>query len=230
MSDINTHGNNSRENRKREKKNDVKIQVTEQKVDPITSEQSDVKGKNYDEISLTHFDDHLCDYHNGDLMAGICGYGFERPSPIQQKVIIPMCDRRDIIAQARAGSGKTAAFVIPSLAIVDPTKKFPQVVIIGNTRDLARQIFHVISKIGSKLISNHGLKICLCVGSKNGSEHTEPQVTLQDARSSHILICTPGKLVWLSESEQHGRSRQKFKLLDRITLFVLDEADKLLQD
>lgn len=199
MTDINTNINNSRE------ENEKKV---------------------YHDLDLDSFDDHLCEYHNGDLLCGIKGYGFERPSPIQAKSIAPMCDKRDLIAQAQAGSGKTGAYVIPTLALVNPYKKHTQIVIIGNTRLLARQIHRVLSEIGSKLIEKHCLKVMLCVGGDTENNREDIRSSIDNARSSHILIGTPGKIIALMESDK----RSKVKLLDKISLLILDEADALLSD
>ena len=64
-----------------------------------------------------------------NLLRGIYAHGFTKPSPIQAKAIMPMKSRRDIIAQAQSGTGKTGAFVIGSLTQVDETIKKPQVLI-----------------------------------------------------------------------------------------------------
>lgn len=180
----------------------------------------------YQDLDFDNFDDYLCEYHNGDLLAGIHGYGFEKPSPIQAKAILPMCDKRDIIAQAQAGSGKTGAFVIPSLALVDPSKDYPQVIIIANTRQLAQQIHYVASKIGTRLISNSNLKIMLCVGGNSGNNE-DLWTTLKKAKTSQILIGTPGKLIALGDFD--SKKNNKIKLLDKVKLLVLDEADDLLK-
>ena len=61
-----------------------------------------------------------------DLLRGIYAYGFEKPSPIQRKAILPMFKRRDVIAQAQSGTGKTGCFAISSVQIADATKKVPE--------------------------------------------------------------------------------------------------------
>ena len=78
-----------------------------------------------------------------NLLRGIYAYGFENPSPIQKKAIIPLISRKDIIAQAQSGTGKTGAFVVGSLQILDVSKHAPQILILGHTRELARQIYSV---------------------------------------------------------------------------------------
>ena len=57
------------------------------------------------------------------VLRGVYAYGFENPSPIQQKAIPPMVDRRDMIAQAQSGTGKTGAFTVGTLNIIDTSKK-----------------------------------------------------------------------------------------------------------
>ena len=84
---------------------------------------------------------------NKNLLRGIYGYGFEHPSPIQKKAIIPMINRRDIIAQAQSGTGKTGAFSISALQIVDQSVKKTQVLILAPTHELARQIQGVIDSL-----------------------------------------------------------------------------------
>jgi len=74
-----------------------------------------------------------------ELLRGIFAYGYERPSDIQSKAIDPIRQGRDILAQARSGTGKTAAFSIGSLTRVDPKLKAPQVLILVHVRELALQ-------------------------------------------------------------------------------------------
>lgn len=209
--------------------NKLNNQSNNQPTDIQPTDKSENKLIQYDDIEMYAFDDDLCEYHGGDLLAGIYGFGFERPSPIQSKAIIPMLDGRDIIAQAQAGSGKTGAFIIPALAKVDPKKKYPQVIVIGNTRPLATQIHYNAKRIGSNLIEKHGLKIALCIG---GGGTKEARITTEEIMESQMLIGTPGKIVALSEFETKSRSKlsNNSKVLDKISLLILDEADILLQD
>ena len=67
------------------------------------------------------------------------GYGFEKPSLIQQKAILPLIQTRDTIAQAQSGTGKTGAFSIGVLHQVDPSSVYTQALIIAPTRELAKQ-------------------------------------------------------------------------------------------
>lgn len=198
----------------------------------MTTEQNkDIENYNneYQGKEIYSFDDDLCEFFNGDLLAGVYSYGFERPSPIQSKAILPMLDGRDVIAQAQAGSGKTGAYLLPSLSKVDPKNKYPQVVVMANTRPLATQIHYNAKKIGHKLIEKHGMKIVLCIGG-NGTK--ESRIQPEDVYESHFLIGTPGKIASLAESDRKSKNKNSndHKLLDKIKLLVLDEADILLQD
>ena len=95
-----------------------------------------------------------------DLLRGIYGYGFEKPSIIQQKAILPIIQGRDVIAQAQSGTGKTAAFAIGTLQLVDPTKDEIQCLILSPTRELAHQTSIVYQFIGEYL----KVKTCLLIG------------------------------------------------------------------
>jgi ATP-dependent RNA helicase len=83
-----------------------------------------------------------------NLLRGIVAYGFEKPSAIQQRAIIPIINGRDVIAQAQSGTGKTATFSIASLQTVVVTKRETQVLILSPTRELALQIQKVIMTLG----------------------------------------------------------------------------------
>ena len=72
---------------------------------------------------------------NDDLLRGIYAYGFEKPSPIQQYAIRPMLGKRDLIAQAHSGTGKTATFSIGVLNKIDTKLNKPQALIISPTRN-----------------------------------------------------------------------------------------------
>jgi translation initiation factor 4A len=200
------------------------------------------KQLNYQDIDYDNFDDFLCSYHKGDLLRGIYAFGFERPSPIQAKAIQPICDGRDLVAQAQSGSGKTATFVISALTKIDMSIRRPQAIIIANTRELAAQIETVTKNIGkfikSEASGKHAsteLKISLCIGGSNKDTNTN----LKEAMCSHVLIGTPGRLLDLIERDGNKKSggrrdngnysnNSSGDLLDELKILVLDEADKLL--
>lgn len=91
---------------------------------------------NWEEV-VDSFDD--LNLHK-DLLRGIYAYGFEKPSPIQQKGILPLIKGKDTIAQAQSGTGKTATFAIGSLQKIDLKIKEVQALILAPTRELAQQI------------------------------------------------------------------------------------------
>lgn len=72
-----------------------------------------------------------------ELLSGIYGIGFEKPSAIQQKGILPILKKRDTICQAQSGSGKTATFTIGMLQLIDPSEEKIQSLILAPTRELA---------------------------------------------------------------------------------------------
>jgi ATP-dependent RNA helicase len=84
-----------------------------------------------------------------DLLRGIYAHGFDIPSKIQQRAIVPMKEGRDIIAQAQSGTGKTGTFSIGALSVLDPTLKVPQVLVLSPTRELAQQTEKVAREIGN---------------------------------------------------------------------------------
>jgi len=90
--------------------------------------------KNWDQFNL-----------KDDLLRGIYAYGFESPSEIQQKAILPIINGRDIIAQAQSGSGKTGTFSIGTLQSIDVSKNTIQAMIIVPTHKLAKQVYGVIT-------------------------------------------------------------------------------------
>lgn len=167
----------------------------------------------HDFEDLTHF-------HDGKLIRGIYGYGFERPTPIQQKAILPIIEGKNILAQAQSGTGKTGAFVIGTLTRIEIDKVYPQAIILANTHELAQQIYHVTKS----LAENMNIKISLCISNKNKDDanfdKNEYNEKLNEVLTSHILIGTTGKILSLS-----GRIKNMF---DRLKIIVFDEADKLL--
>lgn len=182
---------------------------------------SDKTSKDYQNIDYDDFDEPLYKFHDGQLLKGVYEYGFEKPSLIQAKCIEPIVDGRDLIAQAQSGSGKTGAFVISSLTKVDVTKNYPQIVILANTRELASQIRDVASEIGKFIGGKNKLKVTLCIGGVHDNLN-RTENNLKDAYTSHILVCTPGRINGLLREDNH--------LLDNLKILILDEADQLLSN
>lgn len=86
-----------------------------------------------------------------ELLRGIYAYGFERPSAIQQRAIIPVIKGHDVIAQAQSGTGKTATFSISILQSIDLSIKQCQALVLAPTRELAQQIQKVRLRIGRRV-------------------------------------------------------------------------------
>jgi len=146
-----------------------------------------------------------------DLLRGIYSYGFEKPSAIQQRAIVPLSSGVDVIAQAQSGTGKTGAFSIGALQRIDINRREPQVMIMSPTRELARQSHTVISSIGDYL----GVRSCLVIGGANFRE------TIQQIKDGvHVVVATPGRCLDMIERRQLSTRSLK--------LFILDEADEML--
>ena len=146
-----------------------------------------------------------------DLLRGIYGYGFEKPSIIQQKAILPIIQGNDVIAQAQSGTGKTAAFAIGTLQLVDPEKDEIQCLILSPTRELAHQTSIVYQFLGEYL----KVKVSLLIGgTKVGSDIDKLK------EGPQVLVGSPGRVLDLIK-------RKKISL-GYLQSFVLDEADEML--
>jgi translation initiation factor 4A len=152
------------------------------------------------------------------LLRGIYAFGFEKPSPIQKKGLIPLVQpghkgkRRDIIAQAQSGTGKTACFGVGSLQIIDHELHSTQVLILAPTHELASQIKGVITDIGRF----EKVKVQLLVGGTS----VDGDRSKLDEDPPHIVVGTPGRV--------HDMIRRKYLKTEKIDLIVLDEADEML--
>lgn len=148
-----------------------------------------------------------------NLVRGVYGYGFEKPSAIQSKGIVPIAQGRDIIAQAQSGTGKTGTFVIGSLTHIDPTLPKPQVLVLVHVRELAKQVCDVARQIGSKM----GLKAHWCAGGNPVHE----DIRALDA-GAQFVVGTPGRIYDLISRNNLDRSH--------IKVLIMDEADQMLED
>jgi translation initiation factor 4A len=148
-----------------------------------------------------------------DLLRGIYAYGFENPSEIQKKAILPIISGRDVIAQAQSGTGKTGAFSISTLQIIDVTKKELQGLIIAPTHELAKQISTVISSIGNSM---NGLNIKTMIGGTS----VQQDITDMHENPPHIIVGCAGRI--------YDMIRRKNINANTIKMFVLDEADEML--
>lgn len=146
-----------------------------------------------------------------DLLRGIYGVGFEKPSVIQQKGILPLLKGRDTIAQAQSGSGKTATFTIGLLQLLELEEVRTQALVLAPTRELAEQIKGVIEHIGQFM----KVKVHLCVG---GTNLVEDRNILRDG--VHVVVGTPGRVF---DMMKRGHLNPSY-----LRCLVLDEADEML--
>jgi len=149
-----------------------------------------------------------------DLLRGIYAYGFEKPSKIQQRGIMPILAGKDTIAQAQSGTGKTATFSISTLQLITTEGKMvdkTQALILAPTRELAQQTQKVVRALGDFLqITPHA-----CVG---GTLVRDDIRVLREG--VQIVVGTPGRV-----TDMINRGVLK---MDYIRLFILDEADEML--
>ncbi|KAJ4473053.1 ATP-dependent RNA helicase dhh1 [Lentinula aciculospora] len=146
------------------------------------------------------------------LLMGIFEAGFERPSPIQEAAIPAALGGRDILARAKNGTGKTAAFIIPLLSKINVSKPYIQGIVLVPTRELALQIASV-----TKTLSKHmGVEVMVTTG---GTTLKDDILRLQ--QPVHVLVGTPGRILDLA-------GKGVADLGKGCGVFVMDEADKLL--
>lgn len=150
-------------------------------------------------------------YLRRELLMGIFEAGFEKPSPIQEDAIPIALTKRDILARAKNGTGKTAAFVIPALQQVDINKSKIQALLLVPTRELALQTSQVCKVLGKHM----GVQVMVTTG---GTTLKDDILRLSEV--VHILVGTPGRILDLA-----GKGVAD---LSECPVFVMDEADKLL--
>jgi len=146
-----------------------------------------------------------------NLIQGIYNYGFEKPSVIQQKGIVPLIMNKDVIAQAQSGTGKTATFVIGTLQNLESNFNFVKILVLVPTRELAHQIQEVYNSIGCFM----GIKTQVCTG---GSRLILDLQKLKN-KQAHILIGTPGRLIDLFDNNSG--------IISDLNFIIIDEADEM---
>jgi len=174
---------------------------------PAGMEPDGVIDSNWDEV-CENFDDMEL---REELLRGIYAYGFEKPSAIQQRAIVPCIKGMDVIAQAQSGTGKTATFSIAILEKIDTGLRECQALILAPTRELAQQIQKVVMSLGDYM----GAQCHACIG---GTSVREDMRKLDAGQ--HIVVGTPGRVFDMI-------SRKVLRAND-IKQFVLDEADEML--
>ena len=147
-----------------------------------------------------------------ELLQALDDLGYEEPTPIQQETIPYLMQGRDLLGQAATGTGKTAAFALPALQLIDgrPASK-PLAMVLVPTRELAMQVSEAFFRYGKTL----GAK-CVPV---YGGQPIFRQLQALD-RGVHIVVGTPGRMI-----DHIGRGSLP---LDAIKMVVLDEADEML--
>jgi superfamily II DNA/RNA helicase len=148
-----------------------------------------------------------------DLLRGIYANGFEKPSEIQQRAILPVIEGRDVIAQAQSGTGKTGTFTISALQLIDTSIDETQSIIIAPTRELVSQIFEVVNRL-STFINNFTSKLLI------GGTSVNEDIEYLSSTTPHIVVGTPGRIF--------DMIRRRKLNVHTIKLFILDEADEML--
>ncbi|KAF8735337.1 hypothetical protein AX14_002215 [Amanita brunnescens Koide BX004] len=145
-----------------------------------------------------------------NLLKGVYAYGLEKPSPVQQRAIVPLLKGRDLIMQAQSGTGKTAAFVIAILQKLNVSVKATQALILAPTRELAQQTQKVVLEIGQYM----NIKCHACIGGRNVRRDIRVL-----GKGVHVIVGTPGRLLHLL--------KEKELITDKIKIVCLDEADEM---
>jgi translation initiation factor 4A len=160
------------------------------------------------EYAYPSFDDMGLDEN---LLRGIYAYGYEKPSAIQQKGIVPFVRGLDVIQQAQSGTGKTATFCAGVLQRLNYASKNCQALLLAPTRELAQQIEKVMRALGDYC----GVKCHTCVGG------TSVKIDEKILRSGvHVIVGTPGRV--------NDLIRRHALVPNHIVMLVLDEADEML--
>ncbi len=148
-----------------------------------------------------------------DTLGSIREIGYQEPTEVQSKVIPLILEGRDVIGQAKTGTGKTAAFGIPLAELIDQNTKVTQAMVLCPTRELANQVADELASISKH---RKGLKIAAVYGGRSMGQQT------QDLRGgAQIVVGTPGRIIDHIE-------RQNINL-DSIRTMILDEADEMLK-
>jgi ATP-dependent RNA helicase DDX6/DHH1 len=170
-----------------------------------TADVTSTKGSSFEDFHLKR-----------ELLMGIFQLGWEAPSPIQEEVLPVALLGKSILARAKNGTGKTGAFSIPVVQRVDTTLNCIQAVVLEPTRELALQTSFIVKELGKHL----GLQVMVSTGG------TDLKIDLLKLESTvHVIVATPGRILDL------GRRGAAINCdLRRVSIVVLDEADKLLSE
>lgn len=139
--------------------------------------------------------------------------GYETPSPIQAQTIPLILEGRDVLGQAQTGTGKTAAFALPLLSMLDLKQKDPQVLVLAPTRELAIQVAEAFQTYAKHIKGFHVLPVY-------GGQDFRGQIRALE-RGVHVVVGTPGRVM--------DHMRRGTLKLNGLTALVLDEADEMLR-
>lgn len=148
------------------------------------------------------------------VLSAVTDAGYTEPTPIQAQAIPHVLQRRDVLGLAQTGTGKTAAFTLPMLTLLEQGRaraRMPRTLILEPTRELAAQVEESFVKYGK----NHKLNVALLIGGVSFGDQDSKLV-----RGVDVLIATPGRLL---DHVERGRL-----LLSGIEILVIDEADRML--
>ena len=147
-----------------------------------------------------------------EVLKAVDKLGFEEASPIQTAVIPPLLEGRDVVGQSATGSGKTAAFAIPAIELVDPKLKRVQVLILCPTRELAMQVAEDVNKLAA--FKRGVMEVPIY-----GGQPYDRQIRALKA-GAQIVIGTPGRVM---DHMERGTLR-----FDDLKMVILDECDRML--
>ena len=150
---------------------------------------------------------------NEDLLRGIYAFGFEKPSIIQSKAIYPIVCKRDVIAQAQSGTGKTGAFTVGTLSLIDPSIRETQAIMLAPTHELAAQISGVCQALGSHMQN-------LCVKTFIGGTSVMDDRRSIEENNPHVVVGCPGRVFDLI--------RRRILNTNSLRIIIIDEADEML--
>jgi superfamily II DNA/RNA helicase len=148
------------------------------------------------------------------VLEAVKAAGFTTPTPIQAQAIPPALERRDVLGLAQTGSGKTAAFALPMLTMMEQGRaraRMPRTLILEPTRELAAQVQDAFETLGK----HHKLTVALLIGGVSFDDQDR-----KIDRGADVVIATPGRLL-----DHVARGKL---LLNGIEILVIDEADRML--
>jgi len=146
-----------------------------------------------------------------ELLRGIYQFGLTKPSAIQQRVMLPIMQGRDVIAQSQSGTGKTTIFCISVLQMIDTNSNTTQGIVVSPTRELAEQSRLVMRAFGDYM----NVKVHACIGGKSVGDDIKALES-----GVHVVSGTPGRLYDMIKRNALNTKNMK--------IMVIDEADELL--